>query len=149
MSELPEIRDIFIPDDVSFFPLAYGWWVVLCIILGLLFAIRILRWSIRTSKKYYSLTKLKKIDILSPVEAAIQMSELLRRICNVKYKTASALYGDEWIKFLNEHSNKKLDKDAAKLLTYAPFMDKQKSTYDKKTAQDLKDFCQHWIGANL
>ena len=29
MNNLPEIRDIQIPDGVSFFPVAYGWWVVL------------------------------------------------------------------------------------------------------------------------
>lgn len=28
MDNLPELRDIHVPDGVSAFPPAYGWWVV-------------------------------------------------------------------------------------------------------------------------
>ena len=77
------------------------------------------------------------------------MSELLRRICNVKYRDASALYGKEWIDFLNEKSSHKILGDTANLLIYAPFMDVNDKTYKKENAVELKDFCKNWIGANL
>ena len=149
MQNLPEIRDIYIPDGVSLFPLAYGWWVILAAALGSIILFRIIRWSIKTSKKHYALNKLKKIDESKTIAAAVQMSELLRRVCNVKYKNASVLYGQEWIDFLNEHTTHKIDGDVAKLLMFAPFMNVEDKTYDKECAMELKSFCQYWIGANL
>ena len=149
MNNLPEIHDIYIPDGVSVFPLAYGWWIVLLSIICLFILFKFISWSIRTSKKYYALNKLKKIEVESPVDAAIKISELLRRICNVKFKTASVLYGDEWINFLNDHTSQKLSEQSAKLLVYAPFMDKKDKLYNAQTASELKEFCKNWIGANL
>ena len=118
MNNLPEIRDIFIPEGVSPFPLAYGWWILPLIVLFVFCLIKFLFWSIKKSRKHYALKKLEKIDTQKTVVAALQMSELLRRICNVKYKEASTLYGEEWINFLNEHSSSKIVGDEAKLLVY-------------------------------
>lgn len=149
MDNLPEIHDIYIPEGVSVFPLAYGWWVILAAIIGSVFFIKFILWSIKTSKKIYALRKLKQIETDEPVNAAVQMSELLRRICAYKYKEASALYGNEWISFLNNHCSANLSQDAANLLVYAPFMDKKDATYNNITALELKAFCKHWVGANL
>lgn len=149
MKNLPEIHDIYIPDGVSMFPLAYGWWVILSSLIAIFFLAKLILWSIRTSKKKYALNTLKNIDTSSPVDAALKMSELLRRICNVKYKKASALYGKEWIDFLNEKSSHKISGDTANLLIYAPFMDIEDKTYQTETAVELKNFCKNWIGVNL
>ena len=149
MKNLPEIHDIHIPEGVSFFPVAYGWWFILGSIIVLFFLIKFILWSIKTSKKKYALSKLKNIDTATPIEAALKMSELLRRICNVKHKQASALYGKEWIDFLNETSSHKISGDTANLLIYAPFMDVNDKKYNAETALELKEFCRNWIGANL
>ena len=149
MNNLPEIHDIYVPKGVSVFPLAYGWWVILAVAIGSILFIKILLWSIKTSKKIYALKKLKKIETSEPVDAAVQISELLRRICAYKYKEASALYGKDWIDFLNNHCSVQLSKDAANLLVYAPFMDKKDNTYDSSAALELKTFSKHWVGANL
>ncbi|MBO5441721.1 MAG: DUF4381 domain-containing protein [Alphaproteobacteria bacterium] len=149
MNNLPEIRDIYIPDGVSFFPIAYGWWVLLIGSFLLFFMIKLLLLGIKKSKKHYALKTLKNINIANPVTAAIEMSELLRRICTVKYKEAAALYGQEWIDFLNKHTEDKLSGDEAKLLMYAPFMKEQNNTFNETVAENLKAFCKNWIGANL
>ncbi len=149
MNNLPEIRDIYVPDSVSFLPLAYGWWIVLAIIIFSFLFFKLFLWITRTSKKYYALSQLKKINTSFPVVAAVQMSDLLRRICNLKFKSASSLYGKEWIDFLNNHSTKKISGDVANLLIYAPFMNQNNASYDEKTVVELKTFCHHWIGANL
>ena len=149
MNNLPEIHDIYIPESVSVFPLAYGWWVIFAITVGSVFFIKFILWSIKTSKRIYALKKLKKIEASEPIDAAIQMSELLRRICAYKYKEASALYGKEWIAFLNNHCSVHLSEEASKLLVFAPFMDKKDDTYNTNIALELKTFCKNWIGANL
>lgn len=149
MNNLPDIREIHIPDGVSVFPLAYGWWIILGSCIFFVLFIKFVLWGIKKSKKHYALNNLKKINEDMPVNAAIQVSELLRRICNLKFKEARSLYGEDWIKFLNDHTSYKISGDAAKLLIYAPFMNKKNSSYDAKTALEVKEFCRYWIGANL
>lgn len=150
MNNLPEIRDIYIPDGVSFFPLAYGWWVIFVSIVLFFVILKFLFWGIRTSRKFYALKQLKQIDTKSPVAAAIEMSELLRRICAFKYKEASALYGEKWIDFLNEHTSHKISSSTADLLVSAPFMKQSEDNIQNvETAEKLKEFCKIWIGANL
>ena len=149
MNDVPKIKDIYIPDSVSFLPLAYGWWVILAVIIFSFLLFILFLWINKTSKKYFALNQLKKININSPVIAAVQMSDLLRRICHLKFKSASSLYGKEWIDFLNDHSTKKISGDVANLLIYAPFMNQNDASYDEKTISELKTFCHQWIGANL
>lgn len=149
MNNIPEIRDIHIPQGVSIYPLAYGWWVMLVVgilsIVGMWFVF----WAIKTSKKYYALKTLNNIQVSSIVSSAIEMSELLRRICNVKYTEASSLYGKEWSDFLVNKTNFKISERALNLLIFAPFMDKNSNQYSIEDAKELKDFCKNWIGANL
>ena len=38
---LPELRDIHLPDGVSAFPLAYGWWVIGLSIIGAIVLIKV------------------------------------------------------------------------------------------------------------
>ena len=149
MNNLPEIRDIHIPDGVSFLPIAYGWWVILASIICFFLFIKLIILGIKTSKRFYALRQLKDINTEQPVIAAVKLSELLRRICHFKFKEASALYGEDWINFLNNHSTHKISDDCAKLLVYAPFMNTNDKTYSPVIAEELKLFCKHWIGANL
>ena len=149
MDNLPEIRDIHIPEGVSLFPIAYGWWVILLGLIGAIILIKLIALAIRTSKRIYALKQLKNINTDKPVVAAIKFSELLRRIRHFKFKEASALYGDDWIKFLNNHTSHKIADDCAKLLIYAPFMNIDDKSYSPQTAEELKAFCKYWIGANL
>ena len=149
MENLLDIRDIHIPDGVSIFPLAKGWWMLIIGFITLILLAKMTLHIFKTSKKYYALSQLKAIDISKPIDATVKMSELLRRICNVKYKDASVLFGKDWLDFLNNHAPKKLSKKASDLLIYAPFIDKNDKTYTKKDALALKEFCKNWIGDNL
>ena len=149
MDNLPEIRDIHIPDGVSYFPIAYGWWIILIGIIAVILLIKFIAFAVRTSKRLYALKQLKNINTDNPVIAAVKLSELLRRICHFKFREASALYGEDWIKFLNEHTSHKIAVDCAKLLVYAPFMSVDDKSYSPQTAEELKNFCKYWIGANL
>ena len=54
--------------------------------------------------------------------SAVKMSQILRRICVYKYKSAAALFGIDWIEFLNRHSKVKISGKAARLLLDALYM---------------------------
>lgn len=149
MNSPVEIRDIQLPEGVNIFPLSYGWWVLIAGIIIVFLITKILLWVIKTSKKYYALKELKNIDTTNVVEAGILVSLLLRRICNVKYKEASILYGEEWLDFLKKRTKAKLSEGGAFLLLFAPFMNKEEKKYTKGDADNLISFCRAWIGDNL
>lgn len=146
---LPELRDIHLPLEVSPFPIAYGWWLILAgVILGI-FLVQFALYLRRYSKSRYALRLLRNISTLNAVYAAQQMSEILRRICIFKYKDASVLLGQEWIDFLNNHSKNKIDGTTAELLLNAPYLPAESLTYNTDEAEKLRLFCQAWIGDNL
>ena len=56
MDNLPELRDIHLPSDgVSIFPLAYGWWGLLLLAIAMIFAVKIIFWFRKNSKRIYAL----------------------------------------------------------------------------------------------
>ncbi len=149
MDNLPEFRDIHIPDGVSVFPLAYGWWIILFAFLFLILAVKFILWVVKTSRKHYALKMLKEINTQNPVESAVKISELLRRICVYKYKDANVLYAQEWIDFLNTKTKSKISGTAAKLLEFAPYMNINDKTYKQADAEKIKEFAKQWIGGNI
>jgi len=78
---------------VSPFPPAYGWWVILGSVLLLLVLTELFLIIRRKSKKRYALYLLQHIPQDNIAAAALQISEILRRICVFKYKEAAALLG--------------------------------------------------------
>ena len=146
---LPELRDIHLPDGVSAFPPAYGWWVVLLAALSIVAAVKLIKIAKIKSKKLYALRLLKATDKSSSIKAAANMSEILRRICVYKYPEALSLNGTEWIDFIHLHSKTKMSIKTAELLLNAPYMPCNNHTYSSNDVDELELFCQHWIGENL
>ena len=146
---LPELRDIHLPEGVSAFPIAYGWWFILAGIVLLFLLIQFILYLRRYSKARYALKLLKEISAENIVDAAKEMSEILRRICVFKYKEAAALLGKDWIEFLNKNSKMPIEDKTAELLINAPYIPNESSTYTHDNLEDLRRFCQKWIGENL
>ena len=146
---LPELRDIHLPEGVSIWPLAYGWWlipIVLCGAWGLMHLIRFLRLK---SKKIYAQKLLKDVSLTSHQAAAAKMSEILRRICVLKYPEALCLSGEDWVKFLASHTKENLSKNIAELLKNAPYMPQGSLEKAEDDVKALQEFCKRWIGENL
>ncbi|MCQ2740905.1 MAG: DUF4381 domain-containing protein [Alphaproteobacteria bacterium] len=146
---LPELKDIHLPDGVSIFPLAYGWWVILAAVIVLWCGIKLFILLRQKSKKLFAERFLRKISLQNPVIAVTQMSELLRRVCVSKYPAAAVLSGTEWISFLKSKTQSKLSEKEESLLQNAPYMDVTAGGYSDKNAEAIKIFCQKWIGENL
>lgn len=146
---LPELRDIHLPDGASAWPPAYGWWVLLAAVLGLLAAARLFSFLRKKSKKLYALHLLKNIHCNNTLDAAAEMSKILRRICVYKYPAAVPLFGKEWIAFLNSKSRNKLEAKSAELLMNAPYIAEKGAPFTSADVVRLRQFCQKWIGENL
>lgn len=147
MDNLPMLRDIHLPPEVSAFPPGYGW-AVIAAVLVLFFAVVWLYKYLRLkSRKYYALKLLKKAQG-NHLADACRISEILRRICLLKYPEAAALFGREWVDFLNQHSRQPLSRNAVPLLIYAPYIPCDKN-YAPQDYQALRKFVSAWIGENL
>ncbi|MBS4774164.1 MAG: DUF4381 domain-containing protein [Proteobacteria bacterium] len=146
---LPELRDIHLPDGVSAWPPAYGWWVILAGILGILLAAWLFSFLRKKSKKLYALHLLRNIHCNNTLDSAVQMSIILRRICVFKYPAAATLFGREWIEFLNSKCKSKLSGKTAELLMNAPYIAEKGAPFSSADVIRLRQFCQAWIGENL
>ena len=146
---LPELRDIHLPDGVSAFPPAYGWWVILGALIALVLAVEVIKFLRLKSKKLYALHLLKDIHCHNSIASVVEMSAILRRICVYKYKEAVVLNGAEWLDFLNRHCHQKLQGKPADLLLNAPYMQPDTKGYTAADVVNLRQFCQAWIGENL
>lgn len=149
MDNLPELRDIHIPDGVSAFPPAYGWWLILLAIIATIVLVKLYSaWRIR-SKKLYALRLLNDVRDQDVILAAKEMSEILRRICVIKYPEASVYIGKEWIDFLNLHTKETIGGKTAQLLIDAPYVRPHSKNYSQEDLENLRAFCVAWIGENL
>jgi len=149
-SNLPELRDIHLPsDEISVFPLAYGWWGILLLAVTLFFLIKLILWIRKTSAAIYARKLLQGLHDNHSLSAVVKMSEILRRVCIRQYPQAVSLFGDDWIAFLNSKSKKQLDEQTAELLKNAPFMQEDSADYSAEKQQKLWRFCYDWIGENL
>ena len=147
---LPELRDIHLPEGVSAWPIAYGWWVILAAIIGLIALFYLISYLRKKSKKLYALHLLKTVYGHDTLDSAVQMSQILRRICVYKYKDAATLFGKPWVEFLNTHTKgRKLDDKTAELLIEAPYIAPNTSKFSAADVINLRSFCQNWIGENL
>ena len=148
-NNLPELRDIHIPQNISDFPQGYGWSVLffLCVFGWLLY--KIARYGIAKSKKRYAIKLMQQLSPDNIQKSASSMSEILRRVCVYKYPEALVLSGYPWIDFLQSHSKTKIDEKTSRLLIDAPYMPADTKSYDVDTLQKLKKFCIRWIGENL
>jgi len=104
----PDLRDIHLPPDPSWWPPAPGWWLLAIAVLVLAaFAIRALvrAWRERAWQRRVAL-ELDRIAALhasqpDPVRLATDVSQLLRRASLLIEPNAAALHGDEWLAFLD------------------------------------------------
>lgn len=153
MNDLP-LRDIHLPDSVSWWPLAIGWWLLPVLILLIAFLIyKIIEYKKHNKKIAYkkiALNELKNIrtqfkDNDNSVELIRAISSLLRRIAlsYLPRENIASLTGKKWTEQLNKLCSQEIFTDEiTSQLESAPYM--PESTVDNK---ELLISCEAWIRA--
>ena len=149
MDNLPQLRDIHLPTKSWEIYSYLDFLLVLLLVLVVYFFIKALIKFRQTSKKLYALHLLNNANLQDSRQSVCLMSEILRRICVLKYKDAGSLFGKQWLAFLDAHSSKKLDDRLKKLLVNAPYMKNISGTYSLADIEALRTYCKNWIGENL
>ncbi len=155
-----QLRDIHLPDAISWWPPAPGWWGLLLLVILVVLLLRAY-WEMK-QRRAARVTALKSLEQLTATFSQDQnqhnlvcaLSVLLRRICLSYYprKQVAALNGEAWLTFLDTHlggekkhsaKNKPLaafSKGPGRSLITAPYQ--AKIDID---AQALLRLCGDWI----
>jgi hypothetical protein len=150
------LRDIHLPDPISWWPISAGWWIVLAAIVLSIIIIFVLR-------KVYKSRQLNR-DISSEIDhikkqflqnqnksqLAKSLSILLRRASISFYpaKDIAGLTGDDWLSMLDQSNKKPLGElcfqsDIGKLLISAPYQSED-SLADYDSAALIR-LCESWL----
>ncbi|MDQ7048819.1 MAG: DUF4381 family protein [Enterobacterales bacterium] len=151
---LDQLKDIHLPEPVTFFPSAPGWWLLGIIILS------IISYLIYRHYRYKKLIRLitpatqeiKQLTQADPSASSLaQLSALLKRISLVYFPKAqvASLQAEPWFEFLNNQSqqhSKQLvtfDNGHKRLLTQAAYERDPKINLDEW--KNLLHLSQQWI----
>ncbi|MDX1695354.1 MAG: DUF4381 domain-containing protein [Ketobacteraceae bacterium] len=107
---LANLAPIHLPDPVSQWPPAPGWWILGALLLTLLAGLVI--WQVKRYRKYAfrreALARLQHIeqhkDHLTSVEVASQLSGLLKQVAITLFgrQHTASLSGEAWLRFLDD-----------------------------------------------
>ena len=149
-----ELRDIHLPEPISWWPLAPGWWLLVATIVFIIAAIFLFR---RYQKKQ-ALKKqvLAEFEILcaqheqdkNTLSLLRSLSILLRRACISFYPRSevASLTGDAWLAFLNTTGNEEnFNSEQARLIATAPYLS-EKTPLDIDAGKFI-ELCQNWLKA--
>ncbi len=150
-----QLRDIHLPDPVSWWPPAPGWWALLTLSILLFFSIRAF---LRMKKaRRVRVAALKELELLSTGFTQVPdahhlvkaLSVLLRRICLSYYPRfdVAGLTGEAWLAFLDKHlkgeqAHARFSKGLGRTLITAPYQ--AEAEIDGK---GLLSLCRDWITA--
>ncbi len=107
---LQDLRDVHLPDPISWWPPAFGWWMILVLII---IAVSVLLWAKayyrRTRPRRFALAQLKSVkqqyaQDLDDQWAIREVSHLLRRYALSVFSRSdvAGLSGKAWLKFLDD-----------------------------------------------
>lgn len=127
---LSALRDIHLPDPVTFWPPALGWWLLVALLLALVIAgwlhVKNRHNKIAVREALAELARLETLYRQKPdaVQLAAEISTLLRRCCLASYPRdqVAGLVGEEWLFFLdNVHGHTHFSQGVGKTLVSAPY----------------------------
>lgn len=154
---LNQLADIRLPNEIGLWPPALGWWILLAILLGSLYAAlaaflkrRALQYSLNAAlgELATSYTSWRSAAPGSKTNATLEFvntsNTILRRVALVKAtpeKNIASLTGKEWIAYIrSEGDSTMLTKEIALALSQGRFQ--QSLNIDIET---LHSFCSSWI----
>lgn len=157
--QLAQLRDIRLPQDISWWPLAPGWWIALGLLVSGLCAVAIFIAKRRRSLKYVALRELERLrkqnsESSSIDELATEVGILLRRaVLRLEHDCQIAqVHGDAWQSYLTASPDGMPDSVAEVIATapYAPIA-KLNGTPPpgSLTREALLDASNAWIRRHL
>lgn len=143
---LEQLKDIHLAEPASWWPLAWGWWVLIVLVtMSVIFSIFVI---IQFRRRRFAKRKgLKLLKQINPNDAdwPIQLHQLLRRVCLSYYPTeqTASLFGEKWVSFLVAQTKREKENYTTMFhqLTQAQFT----KTHEKIDFQQQIKTTEKWI----
>lgn len=136
---LAELRDIHLPDAVSWWPIAWPWWLMLILLIAMLGFVIYSR--NKNAWRTVAIKQLQSLDESDPVNYALNCNRLLKQICFNKIDaTCASLSGMAWLNYLDEKMKKSIFLPDLEAFAFVP--DNPNVSLDTKA---LNKACQQWI----
>jgi hypothetical protein len=150
-SQALQLRDIHLPDSVSWWPPAPGYWLILIIIALLLLGVWLfLRWRRQQKLKRVIQDEFRRIErdfqqSNDALQLTRELSVLLRRVSLACFPNTGceSMVGEHWLSFLDQQLQDSYEfvGGVGQILVTAPY-----SKQVDVNAQGLLALCQRWIG---
>jgi hypothetical protein len=144
-----QLRDIHLPEPISWWPPAPGWWLSAALII-LLLAGTVLVLTVRRRTRLKRTARAELLRISSNYQqhhddgrTVRELSTLLRRVSISldRREQAASLTGDAWLQHLDQLSGgEQFSSGAGKMLTDAPYRQRA-----EVSAAELLELCQRWL----
>jgi len=149
-SQLP-LRDIHLPGAISWWPLAYGWWILLAVF-GIAAGLGWLYYR-RRYRERAAIRGLKSVAQLlaegtSPVVCVQRISMILRRFAMSigESKSVAGLTGEAWLNFLDRRWQRdEFLAGVGRVLIYGPYAPAGRVSAGDASA--LNELCLDWVRA--
>ena len=150
-ADLSQLKDIHLPDAITDWPIAFGWWALLVLtVLSLCAALYFWRYfKIKNANKKAALhlleLKYHQFKANSDSHAFLQhCNQILKRYCLKQYPAAVSLSGLAWTNFLIRHSEKAFfNQELAHAMSEGLY--KKSCQYD---GDALYIACSNWLKSN-
>jgi hypothetical protein len=149
--DISQLKDIHLPSAISEWPISFGWWALLTVIIVAVIA----GIYFRNQERKNSATKRAALTLLdhqydqfkasNNAQVFLQQSnQILKRYCLDKYPQAVSLSGPAWTDFLIRHSHKTFfDTELATAISQGLYQ--EQCQFD---AQALYLACTSWLNNN-
>jgi len=152
--DLSQLRDIHMPDPISWWPPAPGWWILLGIVLlsgaGMWLARRYRQrngWRRDALAQLSALHRQLQTKEFQPQHIVSELSVLLRRVAVSRFprEEAASISGDEWLAFLERQCRKgtSFQTEVGRLLIAAPYA--HAATISSEEVKYLLELCRDWV----
>lgn len=136
---LAQLRDIHLPEAVSWWPIAWPWWLMLVLLIAVISFIIYHRK--KNAWRALAIKQLQALDDSDPVMYAMGCNRLLKQICFNKVDASCAsLSGIAWLNYLDEQVKKPIFLPEIEAFAFIP--DNPQVSLDTKA---LNKACQQWI----
>lgn len=150
ISQLP-LRDVHLPDAISWWPLAVGWWITLLVIPILLWiSFKVYRHltrktAVKTAKQI--LQELKQQRTKTEAQVLAEVSALLRRVAMslASREECASLTGQAWLEYLDKSlDDKPFTRGVGQCLAEVIY---RRTTPTHVDIFELLDLAERWLNA--
>ncbi len=146
------LRDIHLPGEIAWWPLAFGWWLLATAIVGvgLVLLVRYvrLRWHRAAYRSLYRTIKAIEAGA-EPSACAMEASTTLRRFAMTMAQDAAevaGLVGDRWLAYLDSRwGRSEFNNGRGQLLVSSPYRTSASPAVEESL--ELCQLCVAWIRA--